>query len=70
MSHALAEDTQPSTVTMFFRRGKDQRRYNEPRHDKVAAVFVGEDGAPPFDRDIVVYPNDRPHYLISYVIQL
>ena len=39
---------------MFFKRGIDQRRYNEPRHDEVAAVFVGDDGAPPFQRDIVV----------------
>ena len=64
---ANAADIQPSPVTMFFRRGKDQRRYNEPRHDEVAAVFVGEEGAPPFQRDIVVYPHNRPHYLISYM---
>ena len=29
----------------------------EPHHDKVAVVFVGDDGVPPFDRDIVVYPK-------------
>ena len=35
----------------------DQRRYNEPTHYEVAAVFIGEDGAPPANRDVVIYPK-------------
>ena len=34
-------------VTMFMKQGQDQHRYNESRHDEVAVVFVGSDGAPP-----------------------
>jgi hypothetical protein len=45
---------------LFFKRGPDCRRYNEPTRSEVAAVFVGEDGAPPGERDIAVYPRDRP----------
>ena len=54
-------------VTMFFKRGQDQRRYNTPIEDDIAAVFVGEDGAPPgfTDRDIVVHPHGRPREHIS-----
>ena len=62
-----AHGTQPVTVQMVFKRGSDQRRYNEPRHDEVAAVFVGEDGAPPFERDIVVYPRAESCRIIPYM---
>ena len=54
-------------VKMIIKRGHDQRRYNAPRHDEVAAVFVGDDGAPPFERDITVYPRDEPCKIISYM---
>lgn len=57
----------PPTVTMHFKEGTDVRRYNEPRHDEVAAIFVSNDGAPPKDRDIVVYPRDEPPRNISYM---
>lgn len=52
---------------MHFKRGPDRRRYNKPTHDEVAAVFVGQDGAPPAYRDIVVYLRDRPPQRISYM---
>ena len=55
------------TVKMIFKRGSDQRRYNEPRHDEVAAIFVGDEGAPPLKRDIIVYPKDAPCETISYM---
>jgi len=42
---------------MHFKWTKDQHRYNHPHHDEVAVVFVGDDGAPPLDRDIIVYPQ-------------
>ena len=46
------------TDKMIFKHGHDQRCYNAPRHDEVAAVFVG---------DIAVYPRDEPCKIISYM---
>ena len=43
----------PSIVTICMKAGADQRRYNAPSHEEVAAVFVGEDGAPPIQKDIL-----------------
>jgi hypothetical protein len=57
-------DTQ--TVTMTFKRGPDQRRYNEPKFDEVAAIFVGQDGAPPTP-DLFVHPNNQAPRRISYM---
>ncbi|UYV67820.1 hypothetical protein LAZ67_5002140, partial [Cordylochernes scorpioides] len=34
---------------------QDQRRYNAPRTNEIAAVFQNVDGEPPFNRDIRVY---------------
>ena len=51
---------QPRSIKMYFKAGKDQRRYNKPTHDEVTAVFVGENGAPPITRDIIVYLRDHP----------
>jgi len=65
--HAARLDQEPRIVRLFFKRGPDCRRYNEPTHNEVAAVFVGEDGAPPANRDIVVYPRDRQPERISYM---
>jgi hypothetical protein len=50
--HAAGLDREPQIVRLFFKRGPDCRRYNEPTHNEVAAVFVGEDGAPPANRDV------------------
>ena len=58
---------QANTIKMIFKHGNDQRRYNEPQHDEVAAIFVGDEGAPPFKRDIIVCPKDAPTQLISYL---
>ena len=55
------------TVSMYFKRGHDQRRYNEPTHDEVAIVFKSIDGEPPADRDIVVHPYNEPPRNISYM---
>ena len=65
-----AENRSPREVRLHFKRGPDQRRYNEPAHDEVAAVFIGEDGAPPVNRDIIIYPRDRPPQRISYITYL
>ena len=62
-----AENRSPREVRLHFKRGPDQRRYNEPAHDEVAAIFIGEDGAPPVNRDIIIYPRDRPPQRISYM---
>ncbi|XP_063781211.1 uncharacterized protein LOC134929546 [Pseudophryne corroboree] len=41
-------------------RQSDQRRYNKPTSNEIAMVFVNEDGEPPFQRDIRIYPKN-PH---------
>ena len=33
----------------------------------MAAVFVGDEGAPPMERDIIIYPKDTPCKRISYM---
>nr|XP_047146315.1 uncharacterized protein LOC124819141 [Hydra vulgaris] len=45
--------------------GGDRRRYNLPSHDEVAVVFVGEDGAPPTSRKVVIYPRGHPLKIVS-----
>ena len=59
-ARAVLQGYTPSNITMVFREGRDERRYNAPLHDEVAAVFVSEDGATPGNHDIVVYPKDHP----------
>ena len=54
-------------VRMVFRTGHDERRYNAPVHDEVAAVFVGQQGAPPTNHDVVVYPRGQPLRSISFM---
>ena len=62
---AVANNTLTPMVMMCMKRGINQRRYNEPRHDEVAAIFVSNDGTPPIERDIVVYPCDQRPQNIS-----
>ncbi|XP_066919234.1 uncharacterized protein [Clytia hemisphaerica] len=62
-TRAIAENRPVSRITMVMREGHDQRRGNVPLHEEVAAIFTGEDGAPPAGRNIVVYP--RNHHLQS-----
>ena len=47
--------------------GEDRRRYNAARHEEVAAIFIGEDGAPPVGCEIVVYPCDQPLRQINHL---
>ena len=49
-----------SIVTIFIKAGPNRRRYNAPSHEEVAVVFISEDGAPPIQKDMVIYPRDRP----------
>ena len=60
ISYSASSHTDAPGVTMYFKRGNDQRRYNEPIHDEVAIIFSGRnDGAPPADRDIVVHTSSK-----------
>ena len=64
---AEEQGCQTKPVTMFFKHGHDQHRYNSPLQDEIAEVFVGADGAPPgfTDHDVVVHPHVRACERIS-----
>ncbi|XP_050519837.1 uncharacterized protein LOC126893557, partial [Daktulosphaira vitifoliae] len=44
---------------MTFLTHGDPRRYNAPTSNDVAVVFVGDNGIPPTNIDICVYPKER-----------
>ena len=56
-NQAAAQGREPQPVDMRFSTdaARDARRYNMPSVEAVAVIFVGVDGAPPSNRDIVVY---------------
>ncbi|XP_065654788.1 uncharacterized protein LOC136081402 [Hydra vulgaris] len=54
---AAIEGCSVSVVKMSLLEEHDRRRYNLPSHNKVADVFVSEDGAPPAFREVVIYPR-------------
>ena len=61
----LLQKCQPvSQVKMYMCTSAD-RRYNLPHHEKVAVVFVVQDGVPPVPKDVVIYPRDRPLQTIT-----
>ncbi|XP_065660364.1 uncharacterized protein LOC136084157 [Hydra vulgaris] len=62
---AALEGCSMSVVKMSFLEGHDSRRYNLPSHNEVAVVFVGEDGAPPASRKVVINPRGHPLKTIS-----
>ena len=62
---AALEGCSVSVVKMSLLEGQDRRRYNLPLHNEVAVVFVGEDGAPPASREVVIYPRGHPLKTIS-----
>ena len=49
----------PPEVQMYIRSGHDQRRYNEPTDDEVAAIFTSNDGAPPVECEITVHSRNE-----------
>ncbi|UYV82281.1 hypothetical protein LAZ67_21001575 [Cordylochernes scorpioides] len=51
-TEGIAPNLMLSIVENLF---QDQRRYNAPRTNEIAAVFQNVDGEPPFNRDIRVY---------------
>ncbi|GBN05182.1 hypothetical protein AVEN_122470-1, partial [Araneus ventricosus] len=57
--HRLVQEHLTTSVKMVLLEGKnfDMRRYNAPTLcTEVAAIFVGDNGEPPANRDICVYP--------------
>ena len=62
---ALANDTGSVTLGFAANTDGDLRRYNRPTQREVAAVFGGEDGAPPSNRDIVVWPREEAAYRVN-----
>ncbi|XP_065642205.1 uncharacterized protein LOC124814644 [Hydra vulgaris] len=50
---------------MSLLEGCDRRQYNLPSHEEVDIVFVGNDGAPPPSREVVIYPRGQPIKIIS-----
>ena len=58
MRTVLQENEAP-TVTLGFvsPENADMRRYNHPQTREPACVFVGQDGAPQTNRDIVIWPK-------------
>lgn len=57
---AEREQRSVPVVNMVMRRDRqsDQRRYNMPTSNEIAMVFVNDDGEPPFERDIRIYPKN------------
>nr|XP_047144609.1 uncharacterized protein LOC124818126 [Hydra vulgaris] len=62
---AAIEGRPISVVKMSLLEGCERRRYNFPSHEEVAIVFVGNDGAPPPSREVVIYPRGQPFKTIS-----
>ncbi|GBN37343.1 hypothetical protein AVEN_133030-1 [Araneus ventricosus] len=57
--HRLVQEHPTTSVKMVFLEHKnlDMRHYNAPTLcTEVAAIFVGDNGEPPANRDICVYP--------------
>nr|XP_047141320.1 uncharacterized protein LOC124816253 [Hydra vulgaris] len=65
MRQAALEGRPTSVVKMSLLEGRDRRRYNLPSHDEVAIVFVGDDGAPPPSREVVIHPRGQALKKIS-----
>jgi hypothetical protein len=57
---ALQAGEEVPLVNMVLRRDRhfDKRRYNAPTCNEIAMVFVNDDGEPPFQRDIRIYPKN------------
>ena len=66
-NRARAEGREPLEVTLRFSSDgdRDERRYNKPTVQEVAAIFVGADGSPPSNKDIVIYPRDAEKQRVS-----
>ena len=54
-----------ATCRFVASEASDTRRYNRPPVAEPASVFVGDEGAPPADQDIVVWPHDHATHRVS-----
>jgi hypothetical protein len=63
---ACVRNVEPLNVSMVLKPGNDQRRCNAPLHDEVPVVFVGNNGAPPTHRDIIIHPRNEPSKNMLY----
>lgn len=61
LADADAAGVRPRPVTMHFveDRARDRGRNNLPPANEVAAVFVGEDGRPPRNINLVIYDTNQ-----------
>ncbi len=57
-ANAAEEQIQPVRIIITHKPSQD-RRYDDPTTSEIAAVYVGQDEAPPgpTERDIVIYPT-------------
>ncbi|GBM48634.1 hypothetical protein AVEN_135010-1 [Araneus ventricosus] len=70
--HQLMQSNPAANVKMVFMEHTDLdlRRYNAPTsRTEVAAIFVGDDGEPPANRDICIYPVTDSYKNISSLNQ-
>ncbi|GBM57791.1 hypothetical protein AVEN_90955-1 [Araneus ventricosus] len=59
--HRIIEENPAANIRMVFMENGnlDLRRYNQPTSKtEIAAIFVGDNGEPPANRDICIYPVD------------
>ncbi|GBN24266.1 hypothetical protein AVEN_109702-1 [Araneus ventricosus] len=66
--HRLVQEHPTTSLKMVFLEDKnlDMRRYNAPTLcTEVAAIFVGDNGEPPANRDICAYPVENTCQSIS-----
>ena len=63
-NHERELSCEPQIVRLFL---KHCRRYNEPTHNEVAVVFVGDDEALPANRGHCSIPKNRGPQRISYM---
>ncbi|XP_071036457.1 uncharacterized protein [Parasteatoda tepidariorum] len=70
--HQIVQSNLTVPVKMVFIEdgNLDLRRYNKPTTTtEVAAIFVGDDGEPPANRDIIIYPTGSSCKNISPINQ-
>ena len=58
MKEKMSELPPETKMVIAETEGHDMRRYNKPRQLEPAVVFRSQDGTPPPDRDIAVWPRD------------
>ncbi|KAG8178743.1 hypothetical protein JTE90_003465 [Oedothorax gibbosus] len=70
--HDIVKNNPATSVKMVFMADGSlhMQRYNAPTtRTEVAAIFVGDDGEPPANRDIIIYPVGSSFKTISLINQ-